>query len=63
MARASNTYRSNNPGNAKGRGKLRRILKAQEKSGVETPDLNKIRDLMENKTDTVETTPVVTEIE
>jgi hypothetical protein len=49
MARANDTYRGNNPGNAKGRGKLRRVLKAQEKAGVTEPNLTEIREAMSEK--------------
>jgi hypothetical protein len=49
MARSNDTYRGNNPSSAKGRGKLRRILKAQEKTGETVPNLAEIREAMEEK--------------
>jgi hypothetical protein len=49
MARANDTYRGNNPGSAKGRGKLRRVLKAQEKAGVTEPNLAEIREAIAEK--------------
>jgi hypothetical protein len=49
MARANDTYRGNNPSSVKGRGKLRRILKAQEKAGETVPNLGEIREALEDK--------------
>jgi hypothetical protein len=51
MARKNDTYRGNNPSSAKGRGKLRRLLKTQEKAGETVTNLSEIREAMSDKTD------------
>jgi hypothetical protein len=49
MARKSNSYRSNNHSATYQRGKLRRILNAQKKAGVEVPSIPEIRDALAGK--------------
>ena len=53
MARKSDTYRSNNKSDNSQRGKLRRILRAQEKAGIETPSIPEIREALERKNNTI----------
>ena len=59
MARKSDTYRSNNKSDSFQRGKLRRILNAQKKAGIETPSIPEIRDALDGKV--VDTTEAIQE--